>query len=111
MSEQTSLFDTTGPPEPPAYAKDICARKHGGNEQSRRAFSADTAAIQRERVLAAIMQAGERGLTCDELAAKWGKAQNEISGRFAELKKESWIAKIGTRKTRSGNSAGVYVAL
>lgn len=108
---QQSLFDTGGKPEPPGYVQDICERKHGGNPESAAAFDATTTAMQREKVLKAIMAAGDAGLTVDELAAAWDTTPNAVSGRFTELKKENWIVKRGTRKTRSGKAAGVWVAV
>lgn len=108
---QTSLFDTTGPAEPPKYVQDICARKHGGNPESAGAFNAVATNIQRERVFKAIELSGVEGRTVDEISEAFGVPPNAISGRFTELKKENWIVKIGTRKTRSGNAAGVYRAV
>ena len=51
---------------------DICERKHGGNPQSIAAYgTGKSKEAQRWRVLEAIRDAGDRGLTCDELAAQW----------------------------------------
>jgi len=90
---------------------DITRRKHGGNPESAQAHArrAGKWPQQRARVLAAIRLAGPQGLTCDELADKWGVGMNCLSGRFSELRKAGAIRKAGTRPTRSGNQAGVFV--
>lgn len=90
---------------------DITARKHGGNPQSAAAHRkrAHKGPQQRERVLAAIRLAGEQGLTCDELAERWGVGMNAVSGRFSELSRAGKITKNGTRPTRTGNRAGAWV--
>ena len=68
-------------------------------------------AQQRAKVFDAIKRHGQYGLTVDGLSEIWGIPPNAISGRFTELKKEGRIKKIGTRRTRSGHAAGVYVAV
>lgn len=90
---------------------DICERRHRGNSESAKAQAQrrHKSAEQRARVLAAIESAGASGLTVDELAARWGVGANVVSGRFSELKAADRIVKHGTRKTRAGNSAGVFV--
>ena len=65
---------------------------------------------QRAKVLEEIKASGMYGLTCRELAQKWNIGQNNISGRFSELKgikgkMPSLITKIGVR-----DRSGIYVA-
>ena len=87
--------------------RDICKGRHGGNANSRAANArlAPNKAKQRERVLAAIVAAGEKGITCKELAEKWGVGMNTISGRFSKLKFDKEIFPSGKR-----NGCGVFVA-
>lgn len=75
---------------------DICSRRHGGNAESTVANrkAAPSKAAQRQRVLEACK--GE-GITCRELAERWGVGMNQISGRFTELKRTGTIFKVGTR--------------
>ena len=89
---------------------DICERKHRRNPESRNAFKTCNASQQRAQVLAAVQQAGRHGLTCHELADRWGVSAHQISGRFSELKKQGAIRKRGTRINSAGNSCGVLVA-
>lgn len=107
MSEQAVI------PKDPLFVwgEDVCSKKHGGNPESESAQEGrkGKAAAQRARVIEAIRASGARGLTVDELAASWNVAPNAISGRFTELKALGKITKAGTRKTRSGSRAGVYV--
>ena len=78
---------------------DICARKHGGNEQSKAAFAKIKPGIttQRQRVLAEIKRAGNNGVTCRELASDWGVGMNAVSGRFSELRRSRLIRADGRR--------------
>lgn len=104
MNQQLDFFDTT-------------ARKHRGNPESRAAHTdvRETAAATRAKILAQIDAAGPAGLTCDEAAVINDTTPNAISGRFTELKGipsrnlPQLIAKAGTRPTRSGSRAAVYV--
>lgn len=58
-----------------------------------------------KRVYKAIKEAGERGVSCKELASMWGVGSNEISGRFTELKRDfDCIRQVDRRQ-----GAGVYV--
>lgn len=93
--------------------RDICARKHGGNEQSKGAFNAKYPFVpsQRSHVFGRIMLSGNLGRTVDELAQYLETTPNAISGRITELRIMGKIEKRGTRKTRSGCSAAVWVAI
>lgn len=89
---------------------DICERKHGGNEQSAAAFEALNLNNLQAEVLDAIQSAGQRGMTCHELADQWGVGVNQISGRFSELKAKGLAAVVGTRRNEAGRLCGVLVA-
>lgn len=90
---------------------DICANRHRHNPESVAANPAkDKKARQRAAVLAAITRRGIIGATCDELAVVLGTNPNSISGRITELRRLLAIKKNGTRPTRTGASAGVWVA-
>lgn len=121
------LFDKQAEPEHLAALRQQVTEtqppaKRNMSPQSLDAYCPGTAAQQRGRVLEAIRLAGECGLTCDELAERWGVSPNDISGRFSELSGTvddgPWIAKkldgngrTVTRKTRRGKQAAVLVAL
>lgn len=92
-------------------AKDVCARKHGGNPQSVEAFEAirDTLSANQEWILS-IIKKREHGVTVDELSYALDTTPNAISGRITELRMMGKIEKCGTRKTRSGCSAAVWIA-
>ena len=93
-------------------SQDITANRHRGNPESVAAQKSRnrSAAQQRARVLEEIRRAKTLGLSSDELATKWGVGVNVVSGRFSELKAGNRIVKIGTRPTRLGRQAAVYVA-
>jgi len=67
---------------------DACERRHGGSAASEAAnlLAAPTKEQQRAAVLAAVVRAGAEGITCRELAARWGVEMHTISGRFSELR-------------------------
>jgi hypothetical protein len=78
---------------------DICSRKHGGNIHSRAANerAAPCKATQRAAVFMEVVASDDAGLTCRELASRWGVDMNQISGRFSELKAGGLIAQSGRR--------------
>lgn len=90
-----------------AAGKDICQRKHQGNEESVAAFERASNAMpkQRAEILRLIRNAENRGMTCKEAAEALKVGMNHVSGRFSELKRDGQIAKQGTR-----DNCGVYVA-
>lgn len=92
---QTSIFD-------------ICAGRHGGNEQSNAAFQSvsRTNAETRRAVLAFIRSCGAHGATNKEIAAHFGKVINEVSGRRSELLADGQIVETGRRR----EGCGVVVA-
>lgn len=115
-TDQLSLFSSASAPPAAMPARnfdqrDICANRHGGNPQSKAANCrvGYTKAEQRRHVLTFIQVRGALGATTDEVAAGMGKPPNAVSGRLTELKAAGLIVKCGTRRTRSGCSAGVFV--
>lgn len=64
----------------------------------------------RELVLALVRGAGQRGVTCDEVAAATGRMPNQVSPRFTELSERGLIQRSGQRRhTRAGSTAHVWV--
>lgn len=94
--------------------KDVTQNRHKGAETSVKAHKRIRSGLQarREAIYASIKSYGiaTNGITVDELAYFWKTTPNAISGRFSELARDGRIKKIGTRKTRSGCSAAVWVA-
>lgn len=93
---------------------DITRNRHQGADTSILAYHSavqPTLPQRRAAVLHEVELAGERGLTCDELAHAWNVSPNQISGRFTELKKLGLIRSIGRRQTANGCTARAYVAV
>ena len=88
---------------------DICANRHGGNQFSV-AAGAQGRDVQRQKVLAFIVEQGLKGATTDEIAAAWNVGSNSCSGRMTELRKMGLIVQVGTRYTRMMRMAAVFVA-
>lgn len=65
----------------------------------------------RAQVLAFIAGRGEWGATSDEAEAALGMSHQTVSARFVELKANGSLRSAGRRPTRSGRSAGVWVAV
>ena len=63
----------------------------------------------RELVFDAIRSAGKEGLTCDQVEVVTGLRHQTASARVNELGKALRIAIKGTRPTRSGRRATVWV--
>jgi len=84
---------------------DICRNRHGGDSASeaanQRIEAHGSKEKQRARVYQAIVVAGHYGLTCKELAARWGVGMNTISGRFSELLQKGMVAKTDRRRDHS----------
>ena len=91
--------------------RDICANRHGGNENSVAAHKSTNAARDRARILAFIEQAGERGATCHEVVKGLDIKHQTASARIAELRHgdPAMIRVIGRRETDTGSTAAVYV--
>ena len=91
--------------------RDVCARKHGGNEQSKAAFRTIKDGLNMtQRIIFSVISRSTDGLTVDDICVMRGMTPNAISGRITELRIMGKIEKRGTRKTRSGCSAAVWVA-
>lgn len=89
---------------------DITANRHGGNEHSTAAAATIDKAALRAAILTFIASRGELGATSDEAEVALGLSHQTVSARFTELKALELVTPAGRRPTRSGRSAGVYVA-
>ena len=103
---ETMLGDRAAPPtypETPGYKTDGTSREA--------ASKADRfAGNLRELAYAAIVGAGVRGKTADEVAAQLGKTVLAIRPRVSELVAQNRIEKSGARRTNvSGMTADVYI--
>lgn len=66
---------------------------------------------QRQRVLQAIIDAGERGLTSDEIAERFGMRLYSVKPRVFELRAGGWIERDGTtRPSATGAGVDVHIA-
>jgi predicted transcriptional regulator len=93
---------------------DICANKHGGNQESAEAYLSTPAAerqAMRDRIMRYAMRRGRAGITIDEISSKAGLAPNCVSGRISELKRDGLLVATSERRnTRLGRAARVLVA-
>jgi threonine dehydratase len=62
-------------------------------------------------VLAHIKRYPKKGATCDEVEVALGMRHQTVSARITELMDMGALKIIGTRETRSGRPARVYIAL
>lgn len=86
---------------------DVTARKHSGHRNSVRAnqkVEPHKASI-RERIRVFVVACGHQGTTLKEIAAKFGKQLNQISGRCTELKIAAQIFASG----RDAEGFTIYV--
>ena len=68
-------------------------------------------AERRKSILRCIVDAGDFGVTVDEISQRLSVPPNAVSGRVTELKKAGLCRHTETRRrTRSGYSAAVIVA-
>lgn len=93
---------------------DICANKHGGNENSVEAHGKTNAKRDRDRILAHIKSKGMDGATCYECEQALVMRHATASARISELKcSEIKVRYIGReavrRKTDTGCWADVYI--
>jgi hypothetical protein len=93
---------------------DPCARKHGGNEQSREANRKNrhNRSEQRAEVLRLITEAGDAGLSMKEVANLMSTQFSSVSGRGSELKTMEVVEPTG--EIRAGSAvlrATGYVGL
>jgi hypothetical protein len=66
---------------------------------------------QRHRVLVALVEAGERGVTSDEIHASTGMNLYSVKPRLIELREGGWAEQNGkTRPSPRGSATDVYVA-
>jgi len=94
--------------------RDVCARRHRGNPQSRAAnVRVHRAKYEcRAAVYAWILEQGSAGATCEEVSRALGMRYTTTSGRISELKADGWLVPAGkTRKTSTGATAGVHRAV
>lgn len=79
---------------------DICASKHGGNQESKAAFERGKASHskQRESVYNTIKTRPKTGFTCREICARLDLEMNVASARMAELKKAKRLESTGVRR-------------
>lgn len=91
---------------------DICANRHGGNENSVAANKAISPlkSESRRKVLDFIASRGQSGATSEEISIGLNLPINKISGRCSELKKFNLVIISGKRLTKSGLYADVLVA-
>jgi predicted ArsR family transcriptional regulator len=94
---------------------DPCARKHGGNPQSVKAWTKarKTVTTQRQRILAALtVRVGDvtksRRMTCEEIAVVLKTTPNRISGRFRPMQRAGLIQWAGERTTERGTTADLW---
>lgn len=91
---------------------DVTARYHRNNPESTAANPSPTSkAAIRQRVLDVITTLGPFGATSDEVEAITSMSHQTVSARMTELKAADAIRPAGRRKTRSGRTAAVYVAV
>lgn len=110
-ASQATLFPL---PAAPRRDSDVCARKHGGDLNSKLAHGKllGHKAEQREKVRRYVASCCGRGATCDETALALGVFPNDVSGRFTELARDERIKRNGERRTtRRGNWAAVWIAM
>ena len=97
-----------------ATTYDICANRHGGNPESAAANERTQKERDRKRVLWAIVNAGARGATCDELERTLTLKHQTCSARCSELLRDGMISRAvkddGShvkRQTATGSWAAV----
>jgi hypothetical protein len=109
---QISIFD------PPRHDADRAGASHRDDPStSRDAARANfpRSGSQRHRVLQAVADAGQRGLTAEEAAhatgMRSGVSGNSAAKRLSELKQAGYVESVGlTRKTANGCEAQVFAA-
>lgn len=109
---QPSLFPTF-PAMQRIDRQDITQNRHRGNPESVKAHNriAPSKESSRQKVYEYALSCGERGVTTDEVAARFDTTPNAISGRLTELKALGLLVRTEVcRKTNSGCSARVFRA-
>lgn len=93
---------------------DITSNNHGGNEFSAAAHESVRPTKQRDqaRIWSYVESTGESGTTCDAIESALGMSHQTASARVSELKRDGRLELNGERRpTRTGRTAGVYVAV
>lgn len=85
---------------------DICARNHGGNEQSVDANRVTSKHKDKLRILDYLRSVVDS--TCDEAEKALGLSHQTCSARFSELKKEGRIVPTVKRSTPTGCKAQAW---
>lgn len=81
---------------------------HNGTETSRIAASMVNVSGQERLILTALECVGE-GINQDEISSLTGLLRSAVAGRCNRLERLGYIKKDGTRLTRYGRPAAVYV--
>jgi hypothetical protein len=92
-----------GYPETPGFEDGSATSEEAAHRQE------PIAPNQRHRVLQHVIAIGSRGVTCDEVELALNMRHQTASARLRELFLANVIKVIGSRQTRSGRSANVYV--
>ena len=82
---------------------DICANRHGGNQQSKSANARTNKERDVKRIMRLLYIYGD--LTCQEASDIIGMPYTTASARFSDLKRAGLIEPTERRKTRSGCTA------
>lgn len=82
---------------------DICANRHGGNQQSQAANARTNKQRDASRILELLRIWGD--YTCQEASIELSMPYTTASARFSDLKRAGLIEPTVRRKTRSGCSA------
>ena len=80
------------------------------NRRASKCKTLNVTAPSRRRILQALIDAGETGLTCDELSRRFRVPPNHVSGRLSELQLGGVVIRTAQRRrTRAGKTAAVVV--
>jgi hypothetical protein len=84
----------------PTLPFDVCARKHGGNSESKAANRRihEHKETLRNDVLNMYLRVGFLGLTCQEVSALLDKKMHSISARLRELEELGKVVKTSRRR-------------
>lgn len=98
--------------QPPLPFDDICAGRHGGNANSRRAFARTLRTMSAARRTLLLHLRDKGPATRWELSEATGLGYTTVSARCTDCLEVEWIAETGlTRPTRTGSPAGVLMIL
>lgn len=84
---------------------DICANRHGGNQQSELANARTNKQRDAEEILGLMEFGKSQDYTCQEASDILGMPYTTASARFSDLKRAGLIEPTTRRKTRSGCTA------